>query len=226
MSASANPDIVTENLVFCLDKADPKQDYYNDPVERAQGIASESGSNSNQIIYSHDAVSDFLVDYSQLTVMTWVTKNSYHTDYAQHAISKWYGSGQGLGNASLILYHFGDYNGNGADGKFGWYSGLGNSWSGSRSTTLDVGETALLTFQYTTNVGMQSWKNSSPIGGRSNANKGDGGYQNTGNSMGIYIGESSSNVYQKLHQVLMYDRELSDAEILQNYNATKSRFGL
>jgi len=226
MSASANPDIVTENLVFCIDNADPKQDYYNDPVERAQGLASASSSNSAQIVYGHTAVSDFLVDYSQLTVMTWVTKNSYHTGYAQHGISKWYGSGQGLGNASLILYHFGDYNGNGADGRFGWYAGLGNSWSGSSSTTLEVGETALLTFQYTTNAGMRAWKNGSPISGRNNTNKGDGGYQNTGNSMGIYIGESSSNVHQKHHQVLMYDRDLSDAEILQNYNATKSRFGL
>jgi hypothetical protein len=46
MSASANPDIVTKNLVFCLDKADTKVDYYDDPVERAQGIAAASSSNA------------------------------------------------------------------------------------------------------------------------------------------------------------------------------------
>ena len=225
MSAAANPNLITENLVFCLDKADPKVDYYDDPVERAQGLASASSSSSTQIVYDHATVSDFLVDYSQLTVMAWVTNNRYHTGYAQHGISKWYGSGQGLGNATLILYHFGDYNGNGADGRFGWYAGLGGSWSGSSSTTLEVGETALLTFQYTTSVGMRAWKNGSPLGGRNNSGKGDGGYQNTGNSMGIYIGDTST-VHQKSHQVLMYDRDLSDAEILQNFNATKSRFGL
>ena len=60
-------------------------------------------------------------------------------------------------------------------------------------------------------------------GGRNNTNKGDGGYQNTGGQLGIYTG-SESNVHSKAHQVLMYDRDLSDAEILQNYNATKSRF--
>ncbi len=225
MSASANPDIVTENLVFCLDKADPKVDYYDDPVERAQGLVSNSSSSSYQIIYNHTEVSDFLADYSQLTVMVWLTKNSYHTNYSQNTIYRWYGSGQGLGNASLNLYHFGDYNGNGDDGRFGWYAGLGGSWSGSSSTTLEVGETALLTFQYTTSVGMRAWKNGSPLGGRNNSGKGDGGYQNTGGQLGIYTG-SESNVHSKAHQVLMYDRDLSDAEILQNYNATKSRFGL
>ena len=225
MSASANPDIVTKNLVFCLDNADPKVDYYDDPVERAQGLVSNSLSSSNQIIYDHAQVSDFLADYSQLTVMTWVTKNSYHTGYSQNTIYRWYGSGQGLGNASLNLYHFGDYNGNGADGRFGLYAGLGNSWSGSSSIYLDVGETAFLTFQYTTNVGMQVWKNASKIGGRTNTGKGDGGYQNTGGSLVIYTG-SESNVHSKAHQVLMYDRDISDAEILQNFNATKSMFSL
>jgi hypothetical protein len=45
----------------------------------------------------------------------------------------------------------------------------------------------------------------------------------------LYIGSRGGNsffAHMKLGQVLLYNRALSASEILQNYNATKSRFGL
>jgi len=69
---------------------------------------------------------------------------------------------------------------------------------------------------------MQVWKNASKIGGRTNSGLGNGG---TTSDKSLYM-YSSDYYTAQTEQVLMYDRDLSDAEILQNYNATKSRFGL
>ena len=223
MSASANPDIVTKNLVFCLDKADTKVDYYDDPVERAQGIAAASSSNATENNFLNGSVSDFMNNYSQITIMAWITKNRYHTGYAQHPINKWGPTGSSTNGASIVLYHFGDYNSNGDDVKFSWYVGLGgNTWRGSNRVTLEVGETAFLCYKYTANTGMQVWKNASKIGGRTSTGQGNGGTTSDKN-LTMY---SSDYYTTHTEQVLMYDRDLSDAEILQNFNATKSRFNL
>ena len=218
MSAAANPNLITDNLVFCVDRKDPKVNF-SDPVERAQSIDNGGNSTSNTMIYTNTRVSDFMNSYSEITIMTWVTKNRYHTGYAQHPINKW---GNNLGGASIVLYHFGDYNSNGDDGEFGWYWGAGGTWSGTYRSTLEVGETAFLCFQYTTNTGSQVWKNGEKIGSRHNTGKGNGG-GDTVQNLNIY---TTDDYTAHADCVLIYDRDLSDAEILQNYNATKSRFGL
>ena len=50
-------------------------------------------------------------------------------------------------------------------------------------------------------------------------------------SQGIYIGGGPNNALTPIHQLngsimsaSIYDRELSDTEVLQHYNHTKSRF--
>jgi len=223
MSAATSPDIVTSNLVFCIDKADTKVDYYNDPVERAQGIAADSSSNDTVNNFGNGSVSDFMNNYSQITIMAWITKNRYHTVYEQHPINKWGPSASFTNGASIVLYHFGDYNSNGDDGEFSWYMGLGgNTWRGSNRVTLEVGETAFLCYQYTANTGMQVWKNASKIGPRTSTGQGNGGTTSDKN-LTMY---SSDNYTAHTEQVLIYDRDLSDAEILQNFNAMRGRFGV
>jgi hypothetical protein len=48
------------------------------------------------------------------------------------------------------------------------------------------------------------------------------------NSVGVYVGSSNDNLYfsGSIAQVSIYNVALSASEILQNYNAQKSRFGL
>ena len=51
---------------------------------------------------------------SQITIQLWIEKVGTGTGYANHPVNKW-NSGYNV-NASFILYHFENYQGNGQDG--------------------------------------------------------------------------------------------------------------
>lgn len=162
---------------------------------------------------------------SEITICVLIEKTGYSTGYANHPINKW-NSGYNV-NASFVLYHFEDYQGNNADGFMQWYGytsdngwcGLTQGYGGFR---LAVGQIAYVCMQYkSSNGGGQMWMNGNKIGVRSGAS-GNIGPNNSGYStMGIYgpLGGGTS----KVHQVLFYNRELSDDEMTQNYNAVSSR---
>ena len=82
----------------------------------------------------------------------------------------------------------------------------------------------LATFRFNNATGdRQIWRNLSNIS--------TGGPNNTstpgGQSSTFSIGTSSSDtVLGKIGNLLFYNRYLSDAEITQNYNAQKGRYGL
>jgi len=162
---------------------------------------------------------------SEITICVLVEKTGYSTGYANHPINKW-NSGYNV-NASFVLYHFEDYQGNNADGFMQWYGyTTGNGWCGLTegygSFRLSVGQIAYVCMQYkSSNGGGQMWVNGNKVGNRSGASGNIGPNSAGYSTMGIYgpLGGGTS----KVHQVLFYNRELSDSEMVQNYNAISSR---
>ena len=222
MASIVKPNIVTDDLVFCVDKDDPKCNFYGTAIDRAQNITTSSSSSTSQT-YATGSVSSFMNDYSEITAMVWVTKTGTSTGYAEQPLNKWQTSGNALGGASLLLYHFGNYNSNGDDGEFAFYFGLGgDTWTGTSRTTLVVGDSAFLCLQYTASTGSQFWRDGEIVQSRANTGKGNGGADSNRN-FGIFTGTSSNNSY--VSKVMIYDKDVNDDIIIHNYNVTKSRFG-
>ena len=226
MASVIKTDIVTDDLVFCIDKEDPKCNFYSSTSrgkERVQNIITTSSSSTDQT-YATGDVSSFMNDYSEITAMIWVTKTGTSTGYAEHPFNKWQTSGNALGGASLILYHFGNYNGNGDDGEFAFYFGLGgDTWTGTSRTTLVVGDSAFMCFQYTASTGSQFWRDGEKVhSSRQNTGKGNGGADSSRN-LSIFTGQASNKSY--VSKVMIYDKDVEDDIIIHNYNVTKSRFG-
>ena len=160
---------------------------------------------------------------SEITICILLEKVGTGTGYANHPINKW-NSGYNV-NASFILYHFENYENNGQDGLLGWYGNtVGNGWTNivGGFPTMVSGEIAQIVLQFNVaNGGGQMWKNGVKIGGRAGTTGNLGAPTNPYSTMGISGPLQSST--SKVHQVLFYNRELTDAEIIQNYNAISSR---
>jgi hypothetical protein len=162
---------------------------------------------------------------SEITICVLLEKTGYSTGYANHPINKW-NTAYNV-NASFVLYHFEDYQGNNADGYMQWYGYTSNNgWCGLTegygSFRLSIGQIAYVCMQYkSSNGGGQMWLNGTKIGNRSGASgnlgPANGGYGDIGVSGPLGSGTT------KVHQVLFYDRELTDAEMIQNFNAIQHR---
>jgi len=163
-------------------------------------------------------------DISNLTICCLITKTHTDTGYANHPINKWNTSYNV--NASFILYHFENYQGNGQDGKLGWYAyGTNVGWFGHYGfTTMSVGQTFWVALQFNSTEGMQPWVNGNKAGGRSGNVGTLGRTTSTTYNMQIYMPYEGSQIGTGyISHILFYDRELTDAEMVQNYNAVSSR---
>ena len=160
---------------------------------------------------------------SELTICLLITKTSTGTGYANHPINKW-NSGYNV-NASFILYHFENYFGNGQDGVLGWYGyGSASGWAnigGYGFAVLSVGQTFWIGFQFNNVNGGQCWVNGSTSGGRSGYVGNLGPTNFAASDMQIYMPNQIGTGY--VSHILFYNRELSNAEMIQNYNAVSSR---
>jgi hypothetical protein len=104
------------------------------------------------------------------------------------------------------------------------------SWDapvGTKSTNITVGNNtwnyAVMTFTETTGAPSNNaivYLNGSPVLTTT--------IKHSNHSVSVYVGEANSNQYfsGKISNASIYNRVLSPTEILQNYNATKGRFGL
>ena len=212
MSATINPDIVTDGLVLCLDD---KNLMPNNAWRNILLNSQYSGST-----YSN---SSWANDIEEITICIFLQKTANDTEYARHPINKWNG---GTPNASFVLYHFHNYLGQypNNEGLFQWL-GTSASWRGiSNSTTLLLNEYAFICLQWKSALGGQMWKNDVKVGSRQG---GGGGNLGLGGSSDINIvSPLTGDGYTKIFSTSIYNRELQDDEILQNYKALKSRYGL
>lgn len=172
-------------------------------------------------------------DVTDITISVVVYKYATSTGYATHPINMWGNGPSSLDTSGFILYVFGNYQGNGADGNIGLYCGDYNGSSGGwRGHTIASGATQIAVGEYF-HVAFQ-------LGGGSgtvwrNGNKGStisyprpiapsniSGYGN--NNFNVYGPYQES--FAVIKAGLWYNRKCSDEEIQDHYRIFKKRYPL
>jgi len=240
MASSVAPNIVTDGLVLALDAANSKSyegsgtvwsDLVdNDTCNLVNGPTFDSDNGGN---ITFDGTNDYgtIPSYnkdnqSELSVFTWVYVRSYKT------------SG---GNSNAILVN---KRSTGAGGDMQWQLNVRN---GAISAAIFGGSTTLSNLNDTGNAQTSFQLNKwfyvgFTTGGQTDSTLKvyqDGVLSDTGTLTGnrktgsrdIILANSAYNINQlptqcSIANVMMYNKELTPQEILQNYNSTKGRFGL
>jgi len=214
MGLSHSPKISTSGLVCLYDNKNPKSSTGTSTMSDISGVTNITLS-GNSLAASSGLT--WANNITNITISILLEKVATTTEYAYHPINKW---GASLGVASFVLYHFGNHLGNGADGQLAWYAGANGGWTymGGHGTMV-TGNIWNLVFQYNSSTGSKLWTNGTIVSTGSGGTLGQGG---SSSDIGIY--GPDTNVTSKVHQVMFYNRELSDTEIVNNYNAIyKSR---
>jgi len=211
MSCYNGPNIVTNGLVLHLDNGNTKS-YPGTGSSWVDLISNTLFTGGNY---------DWANDINEITINVYLQKTALdNVNYATHPVNKW---NSGTGNASFVLYHFGNYQGNGDDGRFYFYiTTANNGWVGHYVGTLGLYEKAHLCFQYNSSTGSQVWLNGIKVGERS----GFRGALGVAGSSGLTIYGPIDFGQTIVHNISFYNRDISDSEVIQNYNAIKSRYGL
>lgn len=213
MSAKGGPNVVEEGLVLYYDKYN--QNSYppgiGNKMKDISGITnlqlSANGiSNSSGLTWANNV--------TNITISLLLEKTGTGTGYANHPISKWSGT---LETTSFVLYHFENYQGNNQDGYLGWYAGAGNVWQQIAPYGFGImttGKIWNIVLQYNSTLGGQAWIN----GAKASTRAGSGTLGTGGSSSDIGVYGPDGSVTSKVHQVMFYNRQLTDDEIINNYN--------
>jgi hypothetical protein len=207
MGVAYNVSIPTNSLEICLDKNNIKS--YPGTGSAWNELISNNTFNGNAY-----ASSLWANNINALTICTVIEKIGDIPGYALHPINKW---NSGTGNASFVLYHFGA---SGGQGNFSFYYTQESSWTGRFVTTLSVGQTAHMVFQWNSTNGGQVWLNGNKVGGRSGS-----GRLGVNGTSGIGIA-APTDPYSTVHHTSIYSRDLSDNEVLNHYRSIGKRYGL
>lgn len=146
-----------------------------------------------------------------------------YTGYALHPISKFNAT---LQNASMTLYTFGNYLGNGADGQWQFIAGNGG-WTGLGSGgSMTFNQRHHIVLQYDMNTGAQPWFN-----GVKNGGLGAGGILGNSRTAGTgalsFSGASlAGNGQCRMYHLSWWNTRLPDSEIVNQYNWLKKTYGV
>ena len=163
-------------------------------------------------------------DFDGLTAFTyciWLHCYSHHTGYSTTPFSKY----AGTTTAVIRLYNFGNYLGNGDQGKLRFYANAGGVWTSvsSGNTYLDVGETGFLCVQWDSVNGGDTWWNGEKIA----TGAGNRGTMatNTAN-FEIITSEYQGEQYTQVKEAYVYTEKLSNQQIEDLYNATRVKYNV
>jgi len=223
MAGSVGKDIVTDGLIFYIDAAN-KQSYPGSGVLWGDLIQSNNGTLTNGATYvsvnsgaiSFDGVDDF-VNFSGFNVISELGNGSPTT------ISCWFKPVH-LDGRMLVAcpgtprYYIGCIN---YGGNYLVYWGFGDETNyGSSQAILSLNNiyNYLVTYDGTNVLGYLngSLTETTNIGAQS--------YNSSNLRIGKYTDDFPINFNGDIYQALIYNRVLSAAEVLQNYNALKDRF--
>jgi len=217
MGLSHSPKISTSGLVCLYDNKNPKSSTGTSTMSDISGVTNITLSGNSMAASSGLTWAN---NITNITISLLLEKTGTGTGYANHPVNKWGGT---LETTSFILYHFENYQSNNQDGVLGWLAGAGNVWqyvSPYGFGVMVTGNIWNVVLQYNSSLGGQAWINGVKAGGRT----GSGILGNGGSSSDIGIYGPDGSVTSKVHQLMFYNRELSDTEIVNNYNAIyKSR---
>ena len=162
-------------------------------------------------------------EVDNITIQVLLEKVGTGTGYANHPIAKW--NSNGTSTASFVLYHFENYQNNNGDGRIGYYANTQyNGWSSlTNQYRMSLNERVLVTLAYGSGdthywINDQLWGvigNKGRLAPTVSAASGQGRPMEFSGPYGY--GTS------KVDQLLMYNRRLTQEEILYNYNSIKHR---
>jgi len=234
MSASINPDIITDGLVLCLDAGNSASYPGSGTVWNDLSGNGNNGTLTNGPTYNtenrggivFDGTNDYIdinipsTNFDDFTLSCWIKFNNI-TKNTQNFIS--------LGTDSTLIAS----NNDSQNFNLGYYSNTkwhtntkaNNSWTNelninSNAPVNNVWYYVVATYSITGNA-RKLYINSSYIGG-------DALYNNPGSVSIIRIGGGAFGWLFSgiISNTKIYNKALSAIEILQNYNATKGRYGL
>ena len=229
MALSHSPSIVTDGLVLCLDAGNPKSYPGSGTTWTDLSGLGNTGTLVNGVGYSGGNLGslsfDGVNDYVDLT-------STIQFNTSDFSISGWFRSNSGNSNFKQIWSS--GYSGETPDIEIGLYSPINELYfylrpPGARvNTTYSVDDNTWRQFTIV--------KTSTQILLYVNGileNSTSGTFTSDVDSVGVIprIGNGLNNINNRhfkgnIAQVSIYNRALSAAEIQQNYNALKSRFGL
>ena len=224
------PQTVTNGLILCLDAANKTSYPGTGTVWKDLSGNGNNGTLTNGPTFSNsnignivfDGVDDYVIDSSTVniptgnsnrTIQMWVIPKTNTCNFIQ------LGTGGGGNQVYIVAYYFINSN------TFLFTDGINDNnnitFSGTELPTLNVwnnitfGNTGQNWFYYLNGISKKS-----------------GTFAVTLNTVGqkYVLGKRDDTVLTTMNgniaQALVYNRALSATEVLQNYNATKSRFGL
>lgn len=216
MGTTYSPKIIMNGLRHVTDESNPKS-YPGSGSTMTDVITGQSGTDN----IPNDAVSWMNSGVDYITINCVVTKETAHTGYSTNIFRKYVNTTDNTFN----MYIFGT-NGGAApadDGKLRLYSYRGGVWGSVGSTyTMSIPETVIATWQYDTASGGQMWINGAKVGTAS----GSGGLGSASNTSNLVVANPGYTSVATIHYTSIYDRKLSDAEVVQNYLALRGRFGV
>lgn len=227
MSAHANPDIVTDGLVLCLDAADSKSypgsgTTWTNRVEQGNNGTLVNGptfDSSNGGSLSFDGANQYFSLGSNVAVspvgFTVMMAIDVNDSQSSSSWNYWFMQVANDGHK----YEFGKY---GAGGNSFLFKDNFNTSQSSKSVSLSPGF-SILHFGTTSS----SYSFSSINGEAKALSNGSSGWTG-GNDINFdeFFRAGSSYFGAKIANILIYNKELSQKEILQNFKATKSKFNL
>ena len=223
MAVAGGPNIVEDGLVLALDAANVKSYPGSGNIVYDLSGYSNHGTMVNNVYHNGSAfVFDGSVDYitcgsdsslditDEITLIAWLNANSISTN--GHVIGKkQYGQG-------YILHHDAVYEGP-SGGGFQTTNVDNEAFEWGQN--IEVGQWYSICYTYD-GATERGYYNDSLINTKANL-----GSISSNASQDLKIGFDSSDCWNgQIAIVSIYDRGLSTEEVLQNYNATKGRFGL
>jgi hypothetical protein len=110
------------------------------------------------------------------------------------------------------------------DGRLSLYSNAGGTWGGIGSSyVIALNETVIATVQYNSASGGQLWINGVKSGTRTGRT---GIFGTATNTSPIVVFTPPATSTLTMYYSSIYDRELTDSEIIQNFNALRGRYWL
>ena len=236
MALRHSPKIITDGLLRCLDAG-------NSRSYSGSGAWNDlSGNNENGTRKGPTYNSDDPKNFS-FTTNDYFTGNSFYNSRDAGSVEAWFQHNQSSYSQTGMIYFEGTSNGFGdqkemhlhvaTDGTVSiFFEGGSNDLLVSMSGTVAENTWTCATATFT---GLTSGKSAKLYinGSLNNSGSATGSYSGSSASSDSFIGRTKttiSSAYRalsgKIAIVRCYDKQLSDAEVAQNYNALKGRFGL
>lgn len=214
MSLAHSPSIVTNGLRHCTDGINTKSYVSGNTIKDL--ITGASGTNSipNSVCtWMNNGV-------NAITITLALTRLTNNAGYSIKPFTKY----AGTTNNTFSIYLFGNNAGGqpALEGNLRLYSYVGGAWNdvGSNYNTV-IGAPVIAVWQYNSTTGGQLWINGAKVGTRTRT-----GTFGSVNTSDVAIFNPTSSSVANIHYSSIYDRELSDIEIKQNFNALRGRYSL